>query len=122
MKIDYDVSQLTWQALTDDEQLAAATEALQQIEQMALKVVAMPTSRGATKTIQHLFAKDRLNPRRKNPKTVHEHIRGGRFWRHRPLGSALKKIQCGDVCVIPKDFGTIRALGSIRNFVEVAPA
>ena len=122
MKIDCDVSKLTWLSLTDDDRLAAATEALQTAEQVALKVVAVPKREAARKTLAQHFAKDRLNPPKQDNKHYTEKRRGGRPWRHTQKGSVVRQVKLGDVCVIPKDFGLLQALPAIREFVEVAPA
>lgn len=122
MKTDCDVTKLKFQSLTDDDQLAAATRALQSVEQVALKVVALPKREAARKTLAQHFAKDRLHPHRGAPKPFTEKTRGGRPWRHTQRGSALRKVQVGDIYVIPKDFNLLQALPGLREYIEVAPA
>ena len=51
MKIEYDTSTLQWQSIAADDQLAQATEALRAVEQVALRLIAKPTSEAARKTI-----------------------------------------------------------------------
>jgi len=122
MKIDCDVSKLSWLSLDDDDKLAAACETLQTAEQVALKVVALPKQEAARKTLAQHFAKDRLNPRKQENKHYTEKTRGGRPWRNTQRGSVVRQVKVGDVCVIPKDFGLIQALPGLREFIEVAPA
>ena len=122
MKSTCDPSQLTWQSLSDDEQLAAANDALLASEQVGMRLVARPTSEAARKTIEQHFAKDRLRPRPKGRKEQILAQRGGRMWENNASGSAVRKVRIGEVCVIPRDLELIRSLSSIRRFVEVAPA
>lgn len=122
MKTTCDVKKLPWQGLGDDEQLAAAREALLTSEQVGLRLVARPTSERARKTIARHFAKDRLKPRSKKRKPERVKIRGGRPWEHHERGSALRPVRLGEVCVIPRDSDLLGSLSAIRRFVEVAPA
>jgi hypothetical protein len=122
MKTDCDVTKLSFQSLTDDDQLAEAIQALQSVEQVALKVVALPRSEAARKTLAQHFAKDRLHPHKGTPKGFTEKTRGGRQWRHTQRGTVLRKVSVGDICVIPKDFNLLQALPGLREYIEVAPA
>lgn len=122
MKSNCDPSQLSWQSLNEDDQLAAANEALLAAEQVGMRLVARPTSEAARKTIEQHFAKDRLRPRSKKRKEQILAPRGGRMWENNASGSAVRKVRIGEVCVIPRDLDLIRSLSSIRRFVEVAPA
>ncbi|UCG32660.1 MAG: hypothetical protein JSU68_13465 [Phycisphaerales bacterium] len=122
MKTDCDVTKLKFQSLTDDDQLAAATQALQSAEQVALKVVALPKREAARKALAQHFAKDRLRPAKQAPKPFTEKNRGGRQWRNTQRGSVLREVKMGDICVIPKDFNLLQALPGLREYIEVAPA
>ncbi len=122
MKSTCDTSQLSWQSLSDDDQLAAANDALLASEQIGMRLVARPTNEAARKTIEQHFAKDRLRPRSKKRKAQILAPRGGRLWEDNARGSAVRIVRLGDVCVIPRDLDLIRSLSSIRRFVEVAPA
>jgi hypothetical protein len=122
MKTDCDVTKLKFQSLTDDDKLAAATQALQSVEQVALKVVALPKREAARKTLAQHFAKDRVHPSRQASKPFTEKTRGGRQWRNTQRGTVLREVKVGDVCVIPKDFNLLQALPGLRECIEVAPA
>ena len=122
MKIEYDTSTLQWQSIAADDQLAQATEALRAVEQVALRLIAKPTSEAARKTIAQQFAKDRLAPSGYKHKPVRSSRRGGRIWEHRPRGTACPNVCVGDICIVPRDHNLLQLLGGIRRLVEVAPA
>ncbi len=122
MKAKVDTKKLSFKPIADPAALSATTEQLRTADQVALRLVANPTSEGARKTIWQHFAKDRLRPARREPKRMRTKRRGGRPWEHTDAGSVCKPVAIGDICIIPRDQNLIASLPKIRRFVEIAQA
>lgn len=117
---NYPVEGLSWMPLNTPEDVEAARRALIEADKVAIRVLALPKSKGARKTLAHQWARDLRQPAW-DPKPLRLTPRGGRLWRHRPEGTRAREPRVGWVAVVPRDFNLLRCLHVLRGCVEVAP-
>ncbi len=88
---------------------------------VTITVTAKTIRPSAQKTLARLFLKDPAvsSQRLHDPKRVQEKRRGGRFWRHRPPGSAAVPPEHGESAKVTATLDVIRDIQSVERFVDV---
>ena len=92
-------------------------------QQLRVTITRTVNREAARKTLERLFAKDRvltapLDARSANFKEIPKR-RGGRIWTKRPNKVHLD-LQKGTAATIPSSPQTVRDLNSVEDFIEVA--
>jgi hypothetical protein len=91
---------------------------------VTVKVTSTIKNAAAAKTLGRLFLKDPAIAarRRKTPKDVVLHQRGGRMWRQKAKGTVCRPPALGQSATLVATVDVIRDLASVSRFVDVSPA